>query len=58
MGAFAHMYLVAGVPTAEVLRGFIVPYVPRANIGQVGANLLFRLKHASKEVSAIQGCAV
>lgn len=33
--AFAHMYVVAGVPTAEVLRGFLVPTVRRENIGQV-----------------------
>lgn len=30
------MYAVAQVPAAEVLRGFLVPAVPRANIGQVG----------------------
>ncbi|GBF91787.1 metal transporter-like [Raphidocelis subcapitata] len=37
--AFFHMYLVARVPTAEVLRGFLVPAVPRANIGQAVALL-------------------
>jgi hypothetical protein len=36
VAAFLHMYLVAAVPTAEVLRGFLVPQVPRENVGQVG----------------------
>jgi len=36
VGAFLHMYIVARVPTASVLRGLLVPVVPRANIEQVG----------------------
>lgn len=39
VGAFLHMYIVARVPTASVLRGLLVPVVPRANIEQAVALL-------------------
>ncbi|KAI8476617.1 MAG: natural resistance-associated macrophage protein-domain-containing protein [Monoraphidium minutum] len=39
VGAFLHMYVVAGVPTAQVLRGFLVPWVPRQSVGQAVAML-------------------
>lgn len=35
VGSFLRMYVAAAVPTGEVVRGFLVPIVPRENVGQV-----------------------
>jgi hypothetical protein len=56
VGSFLRMYVAAAVPTGEVVRGFLVPIVPRENVGQ--ARALMAAMRAGGRRGGLLFCAV